>query len=110
MKTFKQAHGRRRGAALVEYGLIIAGVALVAAAAVSIFGTKTGGMIGMVSAVMPGAHAEDNGPIETGKLIQTTSSADGAISIDTDAAADGNNTLGNTLGIENGEDLVPQPE
>ena|SRR5688500_10392674 len=110
MKTFQQADGRRRGAALVEYGLIIAGVALVAAAAVSIFGTKTGGMIGMVSAVMPGAHAEDNGPIETGKLIQTTQDANGTISIDADAAASGDNTLGSTLGIENGEDLVPQPE
>ena len=106
MKTFQQSHGRRRGAALVEYGLIIAGVALVAAAAVSIFGTKTGGMIGMVSAVMPGAHAEDNGPIETGKLIATTSGEDGPISID----SSGDNTLGETLGIENAEDLVPQPE
>jgi Flp pilus assembly pilin Flp len=110
MKTFHRAHGRRRGAALVEYGLIIAGVALVAAAAVSIFGTKTSGMIGMVSAVVPGAHAEDNGPIETGKLIQTTQDADGTISIDTDAAASGDNTLGDTLGIENAETLVPQPD
>ena len=109
MKTFHRADGRRRGAALVEYGLIIAGVALVAAAAVAIFGTKTGGLIGMVAAVMPGAHEDDNGPIETGKLIQTTN-ADGTISIDTEAAASGDNTLGNTLGIDNSEVLVPQPE
>ena len=109
MKIQKLGQNRKRGAALVEYGLIIAGVALVAAAAVSIFGTKTAGMIGASAAILPGAHATDNGAIETGHLIQTEN-VDGVISVNEQAAADGDNGLGDGLGIDNAEVLVPQPD
>ncbi len=88
MKLFKQARREKRGAALVEYGLIVAGVALVAAAAVSIFGTKTSGMIGASARILPGEQAADNAPISVGKLIETTTNADGSISVDT-AGLDG---------------------
>lgn len=104
MKLFKQTRRSKRGAALVEYGLIVAGVALVAAAAVSIFGTKTAGMIGASAAVLPGSQASDNGPIQTGKLIQTVDNGDGQ-EIDT-----GNldNTLGENLGVDTDE-MITQP-
>lgn len=82
MKVNQQTRRGQRGAALVEYGLIVAGVALVAAAAVSIFGTKTAGMIGASAAILPGAQAEDNGAIAVGKLIETKNDA-GVISLDT---------------------------
>ena len=61
----------RKGSALVEYGLLIAGVALVAAGAVSIFGHKTNDLISATATVLPGAHADDNGPIISSKLIET---------------------------------------
>jgi hypothetical protein len=60
---------------LVEYALLIAGVALISAGAVSVFGHKTSDMIGTVAAVIPGAHTDDNNPIISGKLIETTLSA-----------------------------------
>ncbi|ANM30944.1 hypothetical protein ABI59_17210 [Acidobacteria bacterium Mor1] len=60
-----------RGAALVEYGLLVAGVALIASAAVSMMGHKTNDLVGTVAAVLPGAHADDNAPILSGKLIET---------------------------------------
>lgn len=63
---------KRRGAALVEYGLLIAGVALIGAAAVSIFGHKTSDLVAAVATVLPGAHADDNGAITSGKLIETS--------------------------------------
>ena len=66
---------RQKGAALVEYGLLVAGVALVATAAVSIFGTKTGNLIASIAAVLPGAHEKDNAPITIGQLIETTDGA-----------------------------------
>lgn len=102
MRTFKRTAGRRRGAALVEYGLIVAGVALVAAAAVSIFGKKTSDMIGAAAAVLPGAQAQDNGAITAGRLIETTSSADGAIGVDAQQISGNENTdrLGNNLGLD----------
>ena len=73
-KLFKN----KRGAALVEYALLIAGVALIASAAVSLFGHKTSDMIGTMAAVMPGAHTDDNGPIISGKLIETKAGVTGA--------------------------------
>ncbi len=67
----------RKGAALVEYALIIAGVALIGAAAVSVFGHKVTDMMGTAAAVMPGAHADDNAPIVAGKTIETSTNTPG---------------------------------
>ncbi len=99
MKLFNKARTKRRGAALVEYGLIIAGVALVSAAAISIFGKKTSDMIGAAAAVLPGARAADNGPIRTGRLIKTRVT-DGAIELDAAAIQAGGTQLGDNLGLE----------
>jgi len=72
----------KKGQGLVEYGLIIAGVALICAAAVSVFGHKTSDLIGAVATILPGAHADDNGPVVSGKLIETTGADTGAIALD----------------------------
>ena len=66
-----------KGAALVEYALIIAGVALIAAATISLFGHKTNDMLATATAVLPGAHVEDNAPIVSGKVIETSPNAPG---------------------------------
>ncbi len=91
----------KQGQGLVEYALLIAGVALISAAAVSVFGHKTSDLIGSVTAVLPGAHADDNAPIVSGKLIETAPNADGNIALDaativTNANSSrlGNNVLG----------------
>ncbi|HEY7185728.1 MAG TPA: hypothetical protein VH436_04230 [Vicinamibacterales bacterium] len=67
----------RKGAAMVEYALLVAGVALIGAASTALFGHKTNDMIAMVAAVLPGAHADDNGPIVSGKIIETAPGAPG---------------------------------
>lgn len=85
MKLFKKNQtSRKRGAALVEYGLLVAGVALTTAAAVSLLGHKTNDMVGTVASVMPSSNTEDTGAIIGGRIIATTSGADGAIGIDWD--------------------------
>src|SRR5688572_3838849 len=99
MKILKQTRRSKRGAALVEYGLIVAGVALVAAAAVSIFGTKTAGMIGASAAILPGANSEDNGPIEAGRVVKTFNDGT-SIGIADDASEQ---TLGDNLGVPTDE-------
>lgn len=48
----------KKGQGLVEYGLIIAGVALICAAAISVFGHKTSDLLAATAAILPGAHAE----------------------------------------------------
>ena len=90
----------KKGQGLVEYALIIAGVALVAAAAISTFGHKTTDMIAAVAAVIPGAHEDANQPIVSGHLIETTGTTNG-IALDTTTIAGnaGNPRLGNNLGL-----------
>lgn len=90
-----------KGAALLEYSLLAAGVALISAAGVAVFGHKTNDMISAVAATMPGAHADDNGPIGSGKLIETAPDADGTIILDSVAIAEGGARLGdNVLGSD----------
>ena len=92
----------KKGQGLVEYGLIIAGVALICAAAVSVFGHKTSDLISAVATILPGAHADDNGPMTSGKLIETTEAAVGVgITLDTVAIAANTNTyrLGVNVGL-----------
>ena len=100
IRTFTKS---KKGSALVEYGLLVAGVALIAAGAVSILGHKTSDLVGSVAAVLPGAHADDNGPIVSGKLIETTAPGGATTGIAIDfagIATSGINTsrLGNNVG------------
>jgi Flp pilus assembly pilin Flp len=76
----------KKGQGLVEYGLIIAGVALICAAAVSIFGHKTSDLISAVATILPGAHDDDNAPLVSGKLIETTASTGATDGIELDVA------------------------
>ena len=91
----------KKGQGLVEYGLIIAGVALICAAAVSVFGHKTSDLISAVATILPGAHADDNAAIVSGKLIETSVGAVGApIALDSAAiiANIGTPRLGTNVG------------
>jgi len=73
MKRIKRTDRSRRegGAALAEYGLIVAGVTMVSLVAVSIFGTKVGGLIGSSATLLPGASTNLNAPVQVGQLIET---------------------------------------
>jgi pilus assembly protein Flp/PilA len=66
-----------------------------------------------VAAVLPGAHADDNGPISAGKLIEVTEADEGPIALDFQAIFDNTNTarLGNNLGDFDGSigQLVVDP-
>lgn len=94
----------KKGAALVEYSLLVAGVALVGAAAVSVFGHKTTDLMAAMAAVLPGAHADDNGPIVSGKLIETVPADEGNIALNFEAIAGAvaQERLGNNLGAPAG--------
>ena len=92
----------KKGQGLVEYGLIIAGVALVSAAAISVFGHKTTDLIGAVAAVLPGAHSNDNNPIVSGQLLEVAPMDDGegqaiGLDLDTITANSGTRRLGNNI-------------
>jgi pilus assembly protein Flp/PilA len=102
----------KKGQGLVEYALIIGGVALIAAASISVFGHKTTDIISAVATILPGAHSGDNGPIQSGHLIETgPSGTSGAIALDVPGILSGNgqdrlglNVLGPGEGAANGFD------
>jgi pilus assembly protein Flp/PilA len=92
-KLVRRLRRDKRGQALVEYGLLIGGVALISAAAVSLFGHKTSDIIGMVAAILPGAHLNDNGAIQSGHLIATgPSGTSGSIALDIPGILSGSGT------------------
>jgi len=110
----------RRGAALVEYGLLVAGVALISSAGVSILGHKTSDLVGTVAAVLPGAHGDDNNPIVSGKLIETRDDVPGedaagaestGIGIDVAGILEGNGTsrLETNAGVPEIGNLILEP-
>lgn len=105
---FKRLLKNRKGAALVEYGLLVGGIALISAGAVSLFGHKTSDMIGTVAAIVPGAHGDDNGPIVSGKLIETTAAGTEPIGVDfgTIATKAGQNRLGQNVGGGDGATIA----
>jgi Flp pilus assembly pilin Flp len=105
----------RKGQGLVEYGLIIAGVALICAVGISVFGHKVSDMISATAVILPGAHAGDNGPIVSGHLIETTDGGSGPITVDAAAIAGakgtarlGTNLLGSSA-TEGVDGMVVEP-
>ena len=110
LKRLRRLARQERGAALVEYALIVAGVALIAAATISVFGHKTNDMLATATAVLPGAHDGDNAPIVSGKVIETSPTAPGldqgntatGIGLDVNAitSANGTSRLSNDVGSD----------
>ncbi len=98
----KKSYRNRKGQGLVEYALIIAGVTLICAVGIAVFGHKVSDLISAVAVILPGAHTDDNGPIVSGKIIETTpGSTNTPITLDTNAIegnAGQSRLFGNTEG------------
>ncbi len=104
LKLFKN----KKGQGLVEYGILVGGIALVALAATAILGHKTTDLIGTVAAALPGAHDDCVGPIISGKLVNTTAgAAETGTGLVLDASSPG--SLAGNLGIAGAEGLVVEP-
>lgn len=100
----------KKGQGLVEYGILVGGVALVCLVAVAILGHKTNDLLAVTAGALPGAHADDNGPIVSGKLVNTEQDTNGVIYLDTSEPGSIADNLGipgaNALSVE-AEDLAP---
>ena len=72
MKIRRPRNSRREGgAALAEYGLLVAGITMVSLVAVTVLGSKVGGLIGSVATLLPGAYTDQNAPVQVGQIIET---------------------------------------
>ena len=102
----------RKGQGLVEYALIIAGVALICAVGISIFGHKVSDMINATAVILPGAIPDDNNAIVSGKLIETTSGVNGPITLNATQIEADNGTsrlMGNVYGDSAALRRTPTP-
>jgi Flp pilus assembly pilin Flp len=113
-KFFQRTVKEEKGAAMVEYALLVAGVALICAGSVSVFGHKTNDMIGTVAVTLPGAHLDDNNPINSGHIIETAVQANGSIGVNQADIIANNNldrldlNIGSTDGVADST-LVTEP-
>ena len=76
---------KRKGQAMVEYALLVVCIAVVGAVATSMLGHKTADTLGVAASIMPGAHTDDNHPINTAQAVPTTLDGSGNIVLDTSA-------------------------
>jgi pilus assembly protein Flp/PilA len=76
---FKQT---KKAQGMVEYAILLAGVALVAISSVSVLGQKTTDLIATTAFVLPGAQESSNGPIFVGKLVEYTPAVAGGTAAD----------------------------
>lgn len=97
----------RKGQSLVEYALLITGVALTSVVAVALLGHKASDVVGVMASVLPSAHADDNKPIQSGQLIPIDGSGS-TISLDTAGlvSSGGVDRMSSVLGPGGGESLV----
>lgn len=75
----KPSTQRRKGQALVEYTLLIAGVALACVLAVAVLGDHTADTLSVMATTIPGAEAADNQPISAANVIPFTSGTNGLV-------------------------------
>jgi Flp pilus assembly pilin Flp len=81
----------RKGQGLVEYAILVAGVALISLVAVSVLGHKTSAMIGTLAAILPGTDSRDSGALVSGSLIETSNTGSDIV-IDPTAATTSGDT------------------
>ena len=102
VRTFKVGMKRlardRRGQGMVEYALLVAGVALVGVVGVSMMGHKTADLIGTVASVLPGSHSDDNGPIIAAQIVETKFDGTDVV-LDNDAVSSNSRSLNGNLGF-----------
>src|SRR5438105_3747133 len=79
----KPAPKKRKGSVLVEYALLIAGIVLVSTVAIAVLGHKVSDQFGIIAAIMPGAHVDDNKPMASGHLIPFVDDGNGKLVLDT---------------------------
>jgi hypothetical protein len=69
----KTRHARlrpsRKGQGLLEYAFLIAGIAFISLLALSVFGHKLSDQYAVAAGMLPGAHDEDNLPVESLKFL-----------------------------------------
>ena len=92
----------KKGQGLLEYALILAGVALICLVAITMVGHKTNDLLAATATILPGAHGEGNSSLFSGRLIETTgggAASDTTLDLAAITANKGTERLGNRAGF-----------
>src|SRR5438876_4481886 len=78
----KKAQKKNKGAAMVEYAILIGAVALIGILGMSFLGRKVSDIIGTLAVILPGAQMNEDRLIHNAQLIELTEGDDNTIRID----------------------------
>lgn len=100
---------KRKGQAMVEYALLLAGIAVASVVGIAVLGHKTADQYSLLGVIMPGAHAEDNNAIQSSEALIPFTTSNGVIVLDTSKLIGGQDRMAGVLGAGGGEVLLPSP-
>jgi Flp pilus assembly pilin Flp len=91
---------RNRGAAMVEYAILVGAVTLVGILGLSVLGRKSMDLTGTLAVILPGANLTEDMKIHHAQLVELTGAADGTYKVDSARIGGGNtNRLAVAAGV-----------
>lgn len=100
---------RRKGQAMVEYALLLAGIAVASVVGIAVLGHKTAENYSLLAVIMPGAHADDNQAIQDPDALIPFKTENGVIVLDPSKMINGADRMSGVIGAGGGEILLPSP-
>ncbi len=100
----------RRGDVMVEYAIVVAGVALVALTGVAYVSEPVAGLVGVSAQTgMPGAHPNDNGPLGSDFLVEMRADPTRGLTVDYDEISNRSDGATGRLAEQLGVDSASNP-
>src|SRR4051812_3669950 len=91
---------KSKGAAMVEYAVLIGAVTLIGVLGVSVLGNKVADIVGTLAVILPGAQTTDDHKIHSAQLIEFTDGNDDTYQIlDTHIGNGDTNRLNRNTGL-----------
>jgi len=103
MSKIKKAMQKKKakGAAMVEYAVLIGAVTLIGILGLSVLGNKVSDIISTLAVILPGSQTSDDQKLHSAQLIEFTNGDDGSFKIDDSHIGSGDtNRLGRNTGLE----------
>jgi Flp pilus assembly pilin Flp len=95
---------KRKGAAMVEYAILVGAVALVGILGMSVLGRKATDIVGTLAVVLPGAQLTEDRKIHNAQLIEITNGVDDSYRVDASRIGGGDtNRIAVATGLQNSD-------
>ena len=96
----KVVRKKSKGAAMVEYAVLIGAVTLIGILGISVLGNKVSDIIGTLAVILPGAQTTDDHKLHSAQLVEFSDGNDDSYQIlDTHIGAGDTNRLNRNTGL-----------